>query len=213
MNNNVTGRVATYTFKKMGFVSLWYIGISALIFAVLQIVFNAFEEPAAAFEEAFGGPGIAFWEASRMSNHIFVLVLGIVYPLMFLEMFVAQGVTRKCFAQGLLAGAAILSACFTTLQIAISLATNSFSAMGITYFAVSLLLGYMTGWVAIIGFQFRRVFPIIAGIVCSSILLHGEIYLASRLEYWSVAIIVLAVVTVCLALAIPRVVGHVPIKC
>jgi predicted ferric reductase len=175
---------------------------STLILAALQIIFNAVGEPA-----------IAFAEVSRTSNHIFVLVLGIVHPLMFLEPFVAQGITRKRFAQGLLAAAAILSVCFVAVQIAVSLATNSFSAKDITYFAVSLLLGYLTGCTAVIGFQFRRVFPAIIGIVCSSILLHGEIYLASHSEYWNWAIIVLAVVTVCLAFAIPRVVRRVPIKC
>ncbi|MDR3207595.1 MAG: hypothetical protein LBT60_04610, partial [Oscillospiraceae bacterium] len=99
MKRNVVLRVAGYQFKKLGVSTLCFLGIYGLGLTALEIVLAALGEPEV----------LAVTDHLPMVARIFVIVMGIVSPLVYAGPYLAVGVTRRQFAAGfMLAGVGLL---------------------------------------------------------------------------------------------------------
>jgi hypothetical protein len=159
-------------FRRMGVISLWYIGIFAVVVLVLTIVFEVFHI-ADMIDITYTAGGGA--DVFANSNSVFLLVLGVLFPLLSLEPFLAAGATRRQFAAGMLSAAAALAIGFTVICVVLDLLAASFSLPRLFTYLTDDILFFLTGWTAVIGFQIRlHVFPAALGLLCAWGMLAGS---------------------------------------
>jgi hypothetical protein len=176
MKNKVTVRVFGDLSRRVGFASLWYIGIFAVIFVALRIVFYAtgLTDVAASLAQGLSVGG---------SSVIYLLILGIVFPLVYFPYYIEAGVTRRQFALGLFATAALFSFCLAALRVPLQIVAGNpdplFASSGILTGTVYGAAGFLIGWTSVIGFHFMRGVPIIAGILCAVAMFFGLRFLSS----------------------------------
>jgi hypothetical protein len=190
-------------FRRMGINALWYVGVFALVMVVLQIIFKATGVDV----------DVTLLVISELSTWIYMLVIGIVWPLVYFTYYLAVGVTRKQFTLGLFAAAAVLSLCFAALRIPLLLVRGEFSALAVLVPALNGALAFLVGWTAAVGFQYMRLVPILAGTVCATGLFHGLILLERLgLPPWSDVPIALAAL-LAVGAALFKAVGNIPVRC
>jgi hypothetical protein len=154
-------------FRRMGITALWFVGIFLVGVVALQIIFKA-----------TGVEGeVAVTVSSDISVRIYMLVMGIVAPLVYFSPYIEVGVTRKQFAVGICAAGALLSLCLSVLRIPWLIVDNEFSVLAVLLCAFYGALAFLVGWTAAAGFHFMRGLPIVAGIICANALCQGLIAL------------------------------------
>jgi hypothetical protein len=105
-------------------------------------------------------------------------------------------VTRKQFAAGILAVAAVMSACFAILRMPLLVAKGDLSALAVTAFMLKEMLAFLAGWTAAVGFQFMRAIPVFLSVICPLFLWAGfsmieKLSLLMRLPIFAVAVVAL----------------------
>jgi len=154
-----------------------------------------------------------------MSNAIFLLVLGIVFPL-WLSYYVAQGVTRREYALGLMLSGLLLSLFFAVLNAVflVCLPPGAFSPLDYTV-VIFPFSSFLAGWVCVIGFQFSRWFLAAAGIIIAVVIIQ---FLPLALERLSVLLSLqgsylypaaLLIITLAAAFILFRLTLRIPLKC
>ena len=137
MKNNLSVRVFLNLFRRMGISALWYIGIFAIVMASLHIIFKITEV----------NLSVAFTTILDYSDRIYTLVIGVVYPLVYLSNYFSAGITRKNFAVGLFASASALSICFSILRIPVMIIDGGLDPLALLisalYCAFSFLIGLL----------------------------------------------------------------------
>jgi hypothetical protein len=167
MKHNTVAKVAIRIFKYMGRATLWYVGFFAVAIAIIQIVFF--------FVDNNGSPNpMRLSETTIISQRIYLLVIGIVYPLTVGE-YLVVGVTRKQFAHGLSVSGFALSLCFCVLQAVLMLLDGTFSPFTLLSGIAYGIFYFFLGWVAVAGFQLKRVYTAAIGLICAHMLLWGVI--------------------------------------
>jgi hypothetical protein len=192
-------------FKRMGISALWYVGILIVVLIALQIIFNAVgigEDMRIDVTDAFDN-----------STRIYMLVIGIVCPPVYLSHYLAAGVTRRQFAVGIFAAAALLSLCLEVLRVPLLIMDNEFSSLAVLVPMLGAVLAFLGGWTAVVGFQFMRGVPIIISIACASAMCYGVISIVElqlpTLAYMGIYIgAILAIGATLLA-----VVRRIPVRC
>lgn len=207
MRNNTVLRVFRNLFRRMGTNALWYVGIFALVIILLRVIVMA---PGVSTDI---GKAVTLSQVADFSNKIYLLVLGIVYPLVYFRYYIETGVTRRQFSLGMFATAMLLSLCFAVSLVPLRIAEGTFTPVEILMNAVYGTLCFMTGWTSTVGFQFMRPVPIFVGILCAVSVLHGGLFLSKlSLPLWGYLSI--AALAVCLlGFFLLRVVKRIALKC
>jgi hypothetical protein len=169
--------------KRMGMAALVFAGAYAVAMIVLKVVAIA-----AGFEKE-----LDFAQMSDYTAKIYMLVIGIVCPLVYFNLYVAAGVTRRQFTAGMLAVAAVMSACFAILRMPLLMAHGELTAMSVTASALYGMLAFLVGWTAVIGFQFMRAIPIFLSSISPVFFVLGflaveKLSTAVRLPIFAIAI-------------------------
>ncbi|MDR2493340.1 MAG: hypothetical protein LBD25_07810 [Coriobacteriales bacterium] len=152
-----------YLLKNMGTSTLWYLVIFTGVLVALQPLVTLLSKPDAESTQ------IALAIVAVNSNNIFLLVMGIVYPLM-LELYMMFGVTRRQFARALLVAGAALSVALAVVSGVVAWATASLDALALAGVLASNLLCFLLGWLAVSGFQLRRVLAAAGGILAAIVM-------------------------------------------
>jgi len=154
-----------------------------------------------------------------ISNATFLLVLGIVYPL-WLSYYVAQGVTRREYALGLMLSGLLLSLFFAVLNVVflVCLPTNEFSPFDSTS-VIFPFASFLLGWVCAIGFQFSRWFLAAAGIIIAVAIMQllplalGRLSEPLSLQGWYLYPAAMLIITLAIAFVLFRMTRRIPLKC
>jgi hypothetical protein len=203
VRDKVTLSVFRDLFRRLGISALWYAGVFAVVILVLQIVFKA----------AGVDGDVALTVISAISTRFYMLVLGIVCPLVYFTHYLAVGVTRKQFAVGIFAAGALLSLCFALLRAPMLIIENVFSPLALLVPALYGALAFLVGWTAAVGFQYMRGVPICVGTICAAAMFHGMIAV-ERLQlplsaHLPISAGAIALVGAVLLVAVQRI----PVKC
>jgi hypothetical protein len=150
----------------MGITALWYAGILTVVMIALQIFFKETDAD------------MTLVAVSDISTRFYMLVTGIVYPLVYFSHYLAVGLTRKQFAFGIFAAGALLSLCFSILRIPLLIIDNEFSLLAILVTALYGVLAMLVGWTTVVGFHYMRCIPIIASIVFGMVIGCGLMTIA-----------------------------------
>jgi hypothetical protein len=154
-----------------------------------------------------------------MGNAIFLLVLGIVFPL-WLSYYVAQGVTRREYALGLMLSGLLLSLFFAALNamFLVCLPPGAFSPLDYTVVILP-FSSFLAGWVCVIGFQFSRWFLAAAGIIIAVAIMQllpmalerlSELLLLQGSYLYPAALLIITLAT---AFILFRLTLRIPLKC
>jgi hypothetical protein len=116
-------------------------------------------------------------------TRIYVLVIGIVTPLLYAGSYVGIGVTRRQFTLGLMVSGLGLCLAFATLFTLFEGFTAGFSlARALLQFA-GLCLCFLAGWIAVVGFQIRmRPLTIAPFLFCAWVLMFGQVVFLDQLN-------------------------------
>jgi hypothetical protein len=199
MKHSTITHIAIKFFKQMGVALLWYLGIFAVAVAILQIIFMLTGVDTSTLikaNESGFTPFLTytFTEIFAHSQRVYLLVLGITYPLLFLRYYLEAGVTRRQFALGLSVAAIALSLCFSAIYTGITLFIGIFSPSSMLSGIAHSVIYFFIGWLGVIGFQLQRVYTAALGIICANALLWGTIALTklSILEWIKPLIVLVA---------------------
>jgi hypothetical protein len=158
-------KVAGEWYKKLGSIALWYAGVSRLVWFIL-ICLSLWAG------ESFNllGPYLM----SPDATNIFMLVIGIVLPLVWYEPFIALGVTRKQLCRGILLAALLISlsiAAFHTLINFIIMLSGVSKELFLNRIhslfsdTICFMIYFMMGWIIAAGFGYRRFLTAALGII------------------------------------------------
>jgi hypothetical protein len=213
MRRNTYARISVYLFKKMLVAAAWYAGIFiAIIIAMTALVkSNGWD---AAVADAIGMNilnGITV--ISGYSTQIYMLATGIVFPLIYLQHFIAAGTTRRQFRAGMYAAGVGLAVCLTALRAVVMAAAGGFTVLDGFIGLAGGLLAFVAGWTAAVGFQYMAVGPIVLGIAASCVLWAGWI-LAERFKAGTVLQFGIGIAeAIAGAFMLTRAVRNIPVKC
>lgn len=177
MEKRVTPHIAKDWLFKLGYIALWYFFIFIIVNVVVELV---------SWLNLPNFKGSELLEISSASSYIFMLVLGIVMPLIYHKYYIALGVTRRQMTQGMLLGVLGLSLFIALVNIALYLAApllnqSVFSAQQIpAQFVRDLVLltfFYLIGWLIALGFSYGRFITAAPSIVVGVIALNGVAWL------------------------------------
>jgi hypothetical protein len=184
MKNNPTVKAARVLFIRMAVASLWYIVIYALVMFILSVILMK-----------TSGIPLVLAEHIAISNRIYLLVIGVIYPTV-LKHYVAVGVTRGQFALGLSGAAVALSLCFSLLYCVVLLVNGSFSFLSVATGFTYAVLFFFIGWIAVLGFQLKRIYTAVIGLVCANGLFWGADWLVRAVGAGLVPVVAVVAVAV-----------------
>lgn len=181
----------------------WFLGIYALVMAILFILFS------------FIINDDASWISSTMmfAPKIYLLVMGIIYPLTATRFFVAQGLTRKQFFWACTGSISIVSLFLLIPVLASSIFHDSILLPSAMTHYLEMPLLFLIGWTAVVGFQFGKGYTAVPGILGAIAMFQTintvpEMLALSDLATLGIVILLLVV----LLLILPRIISQVPIK-
>ncbi|SHI06198.1 hypothetical protein [Clostridium grantii] len=132
-----------------------FIGIYALIMAILFSVFS------------YVNMYPSYWMADSIiyTFNIYLLIMGIVYPLIATRLYVSRGLTRKQFFWAYTGTMSIISL-FLFVPILISIIYyDSFSILSAITDYLRMPLSFLIGWTCAVGFQMRKWYTSTLGIL------------------------------------------------
>lgn len=156
MENRVSTKVAKDWFITIAYIGLWYAGIAAVVNIVLKIA-STFNLP--------GFKGTELLETASAISYVFMLVLGIVLPLIYQKYYVSLGVTRKQIFQGMALAVVVFAVLIALVHAAIYLVTSLLDSSSINAHQIPLQLArdiilfifyYLLGWLIASGFTYGR---------------------------------------------------------
>jgi hypothetical protein len=194
--------------RRLAVNTVWFLIVFFVIYSIIWVALSG----ANAFDMA--NPVTSWTLALIASNAIFLLVLGIIYPLL-LAHYVAQGVTRREFALALMASAlsiALFFAIFNVVFLALlypEVLPHAPSA------AILPFASFLLGWVCVIGFQFSRWFLAAASIIIGEALaqLLSTSYEPLFSQGWYLFPALLLAITLATAFTLLLLTLRIPLKC
>ena len=144
---------------------------------------------------------------------IYLLVMGIVYPLVTTGLFISRGLTRKQYFWAFTGAISILSIILLLPSVITEIILGTISPISVIMNLVQLPLYFLFGWTAAVGFQFGRWQTSFLGILCTV----GSIQLLNFIDvffHWPMqaqlgaSFILIAI----LIKVLPNIVSKVPIK-
>ncbi|TGB01087.1 hypothetical protein [Halobacillus salinus] len=184
----------------------WFIGIYALIVTILITIFTATNT-----EET-----LSFWmsDSIRYTINIYLLIMGIVYPLTSTKLYVSQGLTRKQFFWAYTGAMSIISL-FLLIPIIVSFSYfgNSVSLLTVLTEYLYMPLYFLTGWICAVGFQLKKWYTSILGLISALAIFNGITIVTEAFNLSESAVFALVVALLAAVLLIlPRVISRIPLK-
>lgn len=181
----------------------WFIGIYALIMAILLIIFSF-----VTIEDTSWIP-ISIMYAPK----IYLLVMGIVYPLVATKLYVSQGLTRKQFFWAYTGAISIISLFLTIPLLASVIYYGSISLPSAMIHYLHMPLFFLIGWISVVGFQMGKWYAAILGILSAIVMFHTittipRIFVLSDLTVLGSVLLLLAASL----LILPRIISQIPLK-
>jgi len=181
----------------------WFIGIYALVIAILLIVFSY-----VTIDDTSWIP-ISITYAPK----IYLLVMGIVYPLVATKLYVSQGLTRKQFFWAYTGAISIISLFLLIPILASVIYYDSISLPSAITHYLQMPLFFLIGWTSVVGFQMRKWYTTILGILGAIAMFHTittipRILALSDLTVLGSVLLLLAA----LLLILPRIISQIPLK-
>ena len=189
MKDDVVKKVSSKLFIRLSRISLWYLGILFLIIGILAVISAIFAEVEIP---------LSLLDIYPRSYGIFLLVLGIVWPLTALKEHIGLGVTRRQFTISLMIAAAGLTLELTVIYAVMAVVHGNIAPMNIIAVALYNSLLFLIGWVAAIGFQLEARFSILLGILCAVAVGNAANWITytSGLPAWLVSILLVVVIVI-----------------
>lgn len=181
----------------------WYIGIYTLIMIILLTIFS------------FVPVDDTSWipTSSVYSPKIYLLVIGITHPASMTKLFVCNGLTRKQFFW-LYTSIISIVALFLLIPILISdfYYGNLSLASAVTHY-LQMTLFFLIGWTVTLGYQFRRWYTKILGVLAAIVLLDTITTLSESLALADFASLGLTLLIFLIMLIIlPRIIVNISLK-
>lgn len=181
----------------------WFVGIYTLVVVIIMIL------------SLFADESDTSWIliTNVYAPKIYLLVIGIVYPLIATKLYVSQGLTRKQFFWAYTGAISIISLFLLIPILASELYSSNLSPLLALTHYLQLPLFFLIGWMATIGFQMGKwntsTFWLLSAIVifqCLSSL--PEFFSLSDIAVLGLVVGLLAI----LLLILPRAITKIPIK-
>ena len=183
--------------------AIWFLCIYALIIAILSIIFHYIKD----IDHSWVGISTIY------SPKVYLLVMGIVYPLSTTELYLSRGLTRKQYFRAFTGAIGILSLILLLPAVIAEILMGTITPMSVIMNFVQMLLFFLIGWTVAVGFQLGKWRTAFWGILCAIVCFHimNAIFVwfplpeAARLGIS--LLLIAAQITV-----LPRVIYHIPIK-
>lgn len=137
--------------------AIWYLVIYALIVGGLSVVFQYIKDMDQNWMIISG----------IYSPKIYILVMGIIYPLITMELLLTRGLTRKQYFCALTGAVGFLSLILIIPPIIAQIIMGIFTPLSIVINLVQMPLFFLIGWTAVVGFQFGKWYQAALGIICA----------------------------------------------
>ena len=182
----------------------WFIGIYSLIIAILLIIFSY-----VTIDDTSWIPISIMY-----TPKIYLLVMGIVYPLVSTKLFASQGLTRRQFFWTYTGAVSIISLFLLIPVLASLIYYDNISLLSVSTHYLQMLLFFLIGWTSVVGFQMGKWYWAVLGICGAIAMFHTITTLPRILAFSDIAILgsVLLGVTA-LLLILPRIISQIPLKC
>ena len=181
----------------------WFIGIYALIMTILLLVFSFVK-----IDDTSWIPITLMY-----TPKIYLLVMGIVYPLVATELYVSRGLTRKQFFWAYTGAISIISLFLFIPILASIIYFENISLLSAIAHYLHMPLFFLIGWTSIVGFQLGKGKLATLGILFAIVTFHAittipRVFSLPDLEVLGSIILLLAA----LLLILPRIISQIPLK-
>lgn len=181
----------------------WFIGIYALVMAILLIVFSF-----VTIDDTSWMP-ISIVYAPK----IYLLVMGIIYPLIATKLYVSQGLTRKQFFWAYTVAISIISLFLFIPVLASVIYYDNFSLTSAITHYLQMPLFFLIGWTSVVGFQMRKWYMTILGILGAIAMFHTITTIPRILALSNIAVLgSVLLLLASLLLILPRIISQIPFK-
>lgn len=150
---------------------------------------------------------------SKYIFKIYLLVMGIVYPLVATKLYVSQGLTRKQFFWTYTGAISIISLFLIIPLLASVIYYGSISLPSVMIHYLHMPLFFLIGWTSVIGFQMRRWYAAILGILGAIAMFHTTTTIPRILDLSDLTVLgSVLLLLVVLLLILPRIISQIPLK-
>lgn len=184
-------------------ISVWFVSFYLLMNYLLIFIFshNKIEDIQSVMESFL-----------YSTSKIYLLVIGIVYPLMVTELYISRGLTRKQFFWAFTAAIGIVSL-FLLFILTVATLFDGMTLQSALSHYLQMLLFYLIGWTAAVGFQFGKWYTAIPGVLSAVGLLYTVTAITSIFDLSDLTRTgSLLLLTAAMLLVLPRFVAQVPVK-
>ncbi|SDN72170.1 hypothetical protein [Bacillus sp. OK048] len=181
----------------------WFLGIYALTMAIVLIVFSYVKIDDTSWIR----------ETIIYAPKIYLLVMGIVYPLVATKLYVSRGLTRKQFFWAYTGAISIVSLFLLIPILASIIYFENISLLSAITHYLHMPLYFLIGWSSVVGFQFLKWHMAIFGVLGAVVMFHaittvpGLLALSELAVLGSVILLLAAVL-----LILPRIISQIPLK-
>jgi hypothetical protein len=182
---------------------IWYIGIYALVVGVLSVIFHFVTD----IDQDWMLISVIY------SPKVYLLVMGVIYPLITMEQYVSRGLTRKQFFWALTGSSSII-ALILIIPITIALIyIGELTPLFVVINLVQMSAFFFIGWTAVLGFQFGKWYQGAFGILCAIVTGHILSTIPAVLKLPDLAMLgITLIVMIAQLIVLPRIIRRTPIK-
>lgn len=183
--------------------AIWFLGIYALIIVIFSVIFH--------YVKDIDGSWMSL--SAIYSPKVYLLVMGIVYPLITTELYLSRGLTRKQYFWAFTGAIGVLSLVLLIPTIIAEILMGAITPMSVIMNFVQMPLFFLIGWTAAIGFRFGKLYTAFLGILCAIACFHimNGISVLLHLSETTQLCTSLLLIVVQIRL-LPRVICRIPIK-
>ncbi len=183
--------------------AIWFLCIYALIIAILSIVFHYIKD----VDRSWMGI------SSIYSPKVYLLVMGIVYPLISAELYLSRGLTRRQYFWALTGAIGILSLGLLLPMVIAEILMGTITPMSVIVNLIQMPLFFLMGWTIAAGFQFGKWYTAFGGILCVIVCFHILNALSVWLHLPEAALLGTSLILLAAQInLLPRVIHCIPIK-
>lgn len=144
---------------------------------------------------------------------IYLLSMGIIYPPIATKLYVSQGLTRKQFFWAYTGAISIISLFLLIPILVSSIYFDSISLPSIIIYFLNMPLFFLIGWTSVVGFQFRKSYTAILGIISAMVIYYAMTTLIKILALSDLAVLgSILLILAGMLLILPRIISQIPLK-
>lgn len=198
----MTKKVIKYILKAQLKITLVFLGIYMVIIGTLSLIFYYF-------------PNIdQDWNMlSPSSPKLFLLIMGIVYPLITLELYISRGLTRKQYFIALTSVVSIESLILLLPSVVDRILAGTIDPLSLIIDYVQMPVFFLIGWTGVVGFQLGIWYKAALGLLCAFISAHIMTTIPSLLNLSEATLLGVSLVLIILQITLlPNIIRRIPIK-